>query len=71
MEEIVRAVTRSLRFMDMLAFVELVERAPRIEGNCYITTAPEIREIGLRPEWFKSAGKIEEDIIWRLDLRLK
>jgi hypothetical protein len=48
MEEIVRAVTRSLRFMDILRFVELVERAPRIEVNCYITTAPEIWEIGLR-----------------------
>ena len=48
MEEITRAVTRSLRFMDILPFVELVERAPRIEANCYITTAPKIWEIGLR-----------------------
>ena len=34
--------------MDILPFVELVERAPRIEANCYITTAPKIWEIGLR-----------------------
>jgi hypothetical protein len=39
MEEIVRAITRSLRFMDILPFVELVERAPRIEVTCYITTS--------------------------------
>jgi hypothetical protein len=48
MQEIVRAVTRSLRFMDILPFVELVERAPRIEVNCYITTSPDIWEIGVR-----------------------
>ena len=45
MEEITRAVTRSLRFMDILPFVELVERAPRVEVNCYITTSPDIWEI--------------------------
>jgi hypothetical protein len=57
--------------MDILPFVELVERAPRVEVNCYITTSPDILGNWSSPKRFKSAETIEEDIILRLGLRLK